>query len=82
MKCMLWTVRFPFTVRTHDTCNARTDHSRLPQLSVDRLIQGDFYSKVSFRIGCYTHYRGDRLMQTISRLGISRDRSHVAVMLR
>ena len=72
MKCMLRTVKFPFAVRTRD---ARIDHhqcgacSRLPQLSVDRLMRGDLYSKVSFRTaaaGCYTCYRGDRLMRTIS----------------
>ena len=50
----------------HHQCGAR---SRSPQLSADHLMQGDLYSKVSFRTavaGCYTRYRGDRLMQTIS----------------
>ena len=76
MKCMLRTVKFLFTVHTCDTCNACIDHHhqcgarlRSLQLSVDRLMQGDLYSKVSFRTavaGCYTRYRGDRLMRTIS----------------
>ena len=47
-----------------------TTSSGLPQqLSVDRLMRGDLYSQVLFRIavaGCYMRYRGDHLMRTIS----------------
>ena len=56
-----------FNIRKSD---ARIDHqpsSGLPQqLSVDHLMRGDLYSKVSFRTAVAGCYKDDRLMRTIS----------------